>query len=46
MLGQISSAFIRNEEFLRAILDGEEDTARAELTHELRTFFSDYVNKL
>ena len=46
VLGRISGAFVRNEEFLRAIHAGQEDAVRGELTHELRTFFSEYVEKL
>ena len=33
-------------EFLQAVQDGSEDIVRTELTHELRTFFSEYVEKL
>ena len=46
VLGRISSAFIKNEVFLKAVQDGSEDNVRTELTHELRTFFSEYVEKL
>ena len=46
VLGRISGAFIKNREFLDAILAGEEDAVRTELTHELRTFFSEYVEKM
>ena len=46
VLGRISGAFIKNEVFLHAVQEGEEDTVRTELTHELRTFFSEYVEKL
>ena len=41
VLGRISSAFIKNEVFLKAVQDGSEDNVRTELTHELRTFFSE-----
>lgn len=46
VLGRISSAFIKNETFLNAVQEGNEGTVRTELTHELRTFFSEYVEKL
>lgn len=46
VLGRISSAFIKNEVFLQAVQDGSENIVRTELTHELRTFFSEYVEKL
>ena len=46
VLGRISSAFIRNEAFLQAVHTGTEDHVRTELTHELRTYFSEYVEKL
>ena len=46
VLGRISSSFIKNEVFLQAVQDGSEDIVRTELTHELRTFFSEYVEKL
>ena len=46
VLGRISGAFIKNEIFLHAVQEGKEDTVRTELTHELRTFFSEYVEKL
>ena len=46
VLGRISSAFIKNEAFLRAVQKGKEAAVRTELTHELRTFFSEYVEKI
>ena len=46
VLGRISGAFIKNEVFLHAVQEGQEDIVRTELTHELRTFFSEYVEKL
>ena len=46
VLGRISAAFVRNEEFLGAIHAGQEKAVRGELTHELRTFFTEYVEKL
>jgi len=46
VLGRISSAFIKNEAFLKAIQKGQEAAVRTELTHELRTFFSEYVEKI
>ena len=46
VLGRISSAFIKNEVFLEAVQNGKQDVVRTELTHELRTFFSEYVEKI
>ncbi len=46
VLGRISSAFIKNETFLLAVQKGKEAAVRTELTHELRTFFSEYVEKI
>ena len=46
VLGRISGAFIKNEVFLKAVQEGEEDNVRTELTHELRIFFNEYVEKL
>ena len=46
VLGRISAAFVRNEDFLSAIHAGQENEVRRELTHELRTFFTEYVEKL
>lgn len=46
VLGRISSAFVRNPSFLEAVQKGDEDEVRTELTHELRTFFSEYVERL
>ena len=46
VLGRISSAFIKNEAFLRAVQKGKEAAVCTELTHELRTFFSEYVEKI
>jgi hypothetical protein len=46
VLGRISSAFIKNEAFLKAIQKGQEAAVRTELTHELPTFFSEYVEKI
>lgn len=46
VLGRISSAFIRNAAFLEAVQEGDENEVKTELTHELRTFFSEYVERL
>ena len=46
VMGRISSAYIRNEAFLQPVHTGTEDHVRTELTHELRTYFSEYVEKL
>jgi mannitol/fructose-specific phosphotransferase system IIA component (Ntr-type) len=46
VLGRISGAFIKNEAFLHAVQQGTEDEVRTELTHELRLFFTEYVEKL
>lgn len=46
VLGRISGAFIKNEVFLRAVQQGSEGEVRTELTHELRLFFTEYVQKL
>jgi hypothetical protein len=32
--------------FLKAVQEGEEDSVRTELTHELRIFFNEFVERL
>ena len=46
VLGSISAAFVNNEGFLEALLNGREEKIRYELMRELKKFYLEQVQKL